>query len=212
MTRNKSEGVSLAAIVAKETTHGKWSGSGGGIGFGTGGIGLFVGGMSGTKTDQSIRAKELKGPDKPSFNWWYIYAPAFALIFAAIVTSVGSQVVTSIPMSGSVSNPVLENVEGSFADMAKFVGYVIGPLLIVCSAIYVLFFSGERSKEANARFDREGALFEIKKTVYLRLRYVEADHVVFDPDTGEEVPAERDKISALLERLATKEAQQGEVE
>lgn len=209
--RDKSDGVSLAAIVAKETTHGKWSGNGGGIGFGTGGIGLFVGGMSGRKTDQTERAKELKGPEKPSFNWWYIYAPAFALIFAAIVVSVGSQIVSSIPVSGPLSNPGLENIEGSFAAMVKFAGYVVGPLLIVGSAVYMLFLSGERRKEANARFDREGALFGIKKTVYLRLRYVEADHVVFDPNTGEEVPAEQDKISALLERLATNEAQQGKV-
>lgn len=36
----------LAAIVAKETITGKWSGTGGGLGLGTGGLGLFVGGAA----------------------------------------------------------------------------------------------------------------------------------------------------------------------
>lgn len=55
--RNANEGISLAAIVAKETTTGKWNGTGGGIGLGTGGIGLFIGGVSGSKQEQTQRAK-----------------------------------------------------------------------------------------------------------------------------------------------------------
>lgn len=52
--RNANEGISLAAIVAKETTTGKWNGTGGGIGLGTGGIGLFIGGVSGSKSQKEI--------------------------------------------------------------------------------------------------------------------------------------------------------------
>lgn len=74
--RNAKEGVALAAIVAKETTEGKWSGTGGGLGFGTGGLGLFVGGMSGTKREQSQRAKEFEAPPKASFNQTDAAGPA----------------------------------------------------------------------------------------------------------------------------------------
>ena len=69
--RNANEGISLAAIVAKETTTGKWNGTGGGIGLGTGGIGLFIGGVSGSI--QSIKC--IRFDNKSSRFWraiWFI--------------------------------------------------------------------------------------------------------------------------------------------
>ncbi|EEJ6365856.1 hypothetical protein K9T87_02140 [Escherichia coli] len=45
----------------------------------------------------------------------------------------------------------------------------------------------------------------IKEGIYYRLRYVEDDHVVFDPKTGREVPAERNHILSLLNELASSE-------
>ncbi|MCL7172620.1 hypothetical protein [Escherichia coli] len=38
--------------------------------------------------------------------------------------------------------------------------------------------------------------------IYDRLRYVENEHIVFDPVTGREVPAERTCINELVEALA----------
>lgn len=43
---------------------------------------------------------------------------------------------------------------------------------------------------------------KLRIDVYHRLRYVESDHVVFDPITGREVPAERACINKLIEALA----------
>ncbi|MBV6339227.1 hypothetical protein KVP20_24725, partial [Klebsiella pneumoniae] len=42
---------------------------------------------------------------------------------------------------------------------------------------------------------------KLRIDVYRRLRYVESDHVVFDPITGREVPAERTCINKLIEAL-----------
>ncbi|WP_272668123.1 hypothetical protein [Providencia sp. PROV117] len=55
---------------------------------------------------------------------------------------------------------------------------------IVCTAVYGIYFSENRNKEIeeeNARLIRE---YELKKAIYYRLRFVEADFVVFDPVTG----------------------------
>lgn len=66
--RNANEGISLAAIVAKETTTGKWNGTGGGIGLGTGGIGLFIGGVSGSKQEQTQRANKSRHKGQKTLN------------------------------------------------------------------------------------------------------------------------------------------------
>ncbi|PZT57943.1 hypothetical protein DNQ57_27115, partial [Escherichia coli] len=71
--RNANEGISLAAIVAKETTTGKWNGTGGGIGLGTGGIGLFIGGVSGSKQEQTQRAKNFESPKEEEYSLLNVY-------------------------------------------------------------------------------------------------------------------------------------------
>lgn len=44
--------------------------------------------------------------------------------------------------------------------------------------------------------------FGIRGVNKYRLRYVENEHIVFDPVTGREVPAERTCINELVEALA----------
>ncbi|MGS0550496.1 hypothetical protein [Xanthomonas oryzae] len=39
--------------------------------------------------------------------------------------------------------------------------------------------------------------------VYQRLRYIEADHIVFHPDTMKEVPATAAEIKKLMQELAS---------
>ncbi|ECI5052741.1 hypothetical protein EY329_03035 [Shigella sonnei] len=68
--------------------------------------------------------------------------------------------------------------------------------------IWFLFFSSKREKEELTRVEHEAAKTKLRIDVYHRLRYVESDHVVFDPVTGREVPAERTCINELVEALA----------
>lgn len=138
--RKANEGVSLAAIVAKETTTGKWSGLGTGIGLGTGGIGLFIGGMAGSKQEQTQRAKNFESP-KPKeeeYSLLNVYSPIIKVL-------------------------VLEEL---------------------------------------SRVEREAAKTKLRIDVYNRLRYVESDHIVFDPLTGHEVLAEPLYITKLIDELA----------
>ncbi|HHM6473255.1 TPA: hypothetical protein ACRNL1_005379 [Pseudomonas aeruginosa] len=206
--RNANEGVALAAIVAKETTEGTWRGSGGGLGFGTGGLGLFVGGMSGTKREQSQRAKEFEAPPKASFNMLYVFGPLLGLMFIGVMFGVAAPMLDFISAgSPEPSGP------GGLAAAQRQLGEVVGmlgkfvPILVVIGcAAYFIFGRGKREEEETARYEAAKARDAIREAVYYRLRYVERDHVVFDPVTGAEAPAAREAILALIEQIAEGEA------
>ncbi|EDL4521518.1 hypothetical protein CTQ51_13455 [Salmonella enterica subsp. enterica serovar Infantis] len=205
--RDPKEGVALAAIVAKETTEGKWSGTGGGLGFGTGGLGLFVGGMSGTKREQSQRAKDFEAPPKASFNWLYVFGPFIALLVVALLFKFGASFSefmsdTAPSHSGSLSGP-----QANLGEFVSVLGTWVPVLVILAAVVWFFFGRASREREEQARFKRAEAADKAKGVIYHRLRYVEADHVVFDPKTGKEVPAERDHILSLLSQLASEERQ-----
>lgn len=88
------------------------------------------------------------------------------------------------------------------AEMVSILGTVVPFLVIIIAMIWFLFFSSKREKEELTRVEREAAKTKLRIDVYHRLRYVESDHVVFDPITGREVPAERACINKLIEALA----------
>ncbi|HBP6267185.1 TPA: hypothetical protein L6A43_29630 [Pseudomonas aeruginosa] len=89
--------------------------------------------------------------------------------------------------------------------MASVLGQFVPLLCIVGAALWFIFGRSRREDEENARFKAAEAADRIKEGIYYRLRYVEDDHVVFDPKTGREVPAERNHILSLLNELASSE-------
>ncbi|EBW4585633.1 hypothetical protein DPK58_25820, partial [Salmonella enterica subsp. enterica serovar Typhimurium] len=150
--RNAKEGVALAAIVAKETTEGKWSGTGGGLGFGTGGLGLFVGGMSGTKREQSQRAKEFEAPPKASFNWLYVFAPLILLLVVAAMFGFGSSFVQFMADGQPAATGSLGRAQEGLDQMVSVLGQFVPLLAIVGAALWFIFGRSRREDEENARF------------------------------------------------------------
>ncbi|EIK0878092.1 hypothetical protein LJT71_004408 [Escherichia coli] len=208
--RKANEGVSLAAIVAKETTTGKWSGLGTGIGLDTGGIGLFIGGMAGSKQEQTQRAKNFESP-KPKeeeYSLLNVYSPIIKVLVLGVIFGFSARFFTFLSDTNSgFDEPVtaatdtgkiqtfLNGVVGGMADIAPF-------LAIIIAFIWFLFFSSEREQEELSRVEREAAKTKLRIDVYNRLRYVESDHIVFDPLTGREVLAEPLYITKLIDELA----------
>ncbi|EPN9162975.1 hypothetical protein ACT4EA_004171 [Escherichia coli] len=206
--RNPNDGITLAAIVAKETTTGEWSGTGSGIGFGTGGMGFLVGDMSGTSRDQTQRAKEFEGPQETSYSLLNVYGPMIVLIAVGMGAGFAAKVVSSLD---DVSPSSSSGIEGPLGDLPSLLGLLVDfigtavPVLAFLAAIgWFVFCSYGRHKEESERVEREEAKTKARKKVYNRLRYVENDHIVFDPESLEEVPAEREAIAALITRLANK--------
>lgn len=219
--RNANEGISLAAIVAKETTTGKWNGTGGGIGLGTGGIGLFIGGVSGSKQEQTQRAKNFESPKEEEYCLLNVYGSIIKVLVFGVLFGLSARLFTSLSNTGSdFSEPVttttatgkIQSILDGMAEMVSILGTVvpflviilgtvIPFLVIIIAMIWFLFFSSKREKEELTRVEREAAKTKLRIDVYRRLRYVESDHVVFDPITGREVPAERACINKLIEAL-----------
>ncbi|EGH5303900.1 hypothetical protein IEL76_004169 [Salmonella enterica] len=164
--RNANEGISLAAIVAKETTTGKWNGTGGGIGLGTGGIGLFIGGVSGSKQEQTQRAKNFESPKEEEYSLLNVYGSIIKILVFGVLFGLSSRLFTFLSDTGSdFAEPVttttatgkIQSILGGMAEMVSILGTVVPFLVII--------------------------------------------HVVFDPITGREVPAERACINKLIEAL-----------
>ncbi len=208
--RKANEGVSLAAIVAKETTTGKWSGLGTGIGLGTGGIGLFIGGMAGSKQEQTQRAKNFESP-KPKeeeYSLLNVYSPIIKVLVLGVIYGFSARFFTFLSDTNSgFDEPVTAATDTgkiqTFLDVVVGGMAVIAPFLaIIIAFIWFLFFSSEREKEELTRVEREAAKTKLRIDVYNRLRYVENDHVVFDPLTGREVSAEPLYITKLIDELA----------
>ncbi|EFK7656191.1 hypothetical protein AS896_005167, partial [Escherichia coli] len=99
--RNANEGISLAAIVAKETTTGKWNGTGGGIGLGTGGIGLFIGGVSGSKQEQTQRAKNFESPKEEEYSLLNVYGSIIKVLVFGVLFGLSARLFTSLSNTGS---------------------------------------------------------------------------------------------------------------
>lgn len=176
-----TDGVSLASIVAKGTQNNNWNGAGVGVGSG----GLVVGGAAGQSISRSELAKNLdvleKAPKLRPADYNVLAIPMFFIMLLFMVM------------------PVM-NIE-KYQMIATITLIILG---IVCTAVYGIFFSGSRNKEIeeeNARLTRE---YELKKAIYYRLRFVEADFVVFDPVTGYWSYAEKTKLISLITRIKTK--------
>jgi len=209
--RNPTDGIALAAIVAKETTNGEWSGTGGGIGLGTGGMGFFVGGMSGTRSDQTQRAKEFKGPQEKGYSFFNVHGPALRIIAFGVLCGLfakGALIMgEGVPETNNSANGPIPDASALFSGFLEFVATFVPLLACLIVAIWFVFFSSGRHKAEVDRVKREEAKINIKKKIYYRLRYVENDHIVFDPESSEEVPAEPEAIAALITRLANQSSE-----
>lgn len=202
--RNPQDGVSLAAIVAKETTNGAWSGSGGGIGLGSGGPGVFIGGMAGTKHEQTQRATEFSAPEKPEFSLVAIFRPAIAFIIVALLSTCAMQMADSpnedVPATNGDAG--LANLVHALGDLIMFAPVIC----VVGLVIWFVFFFNNSMNDETKRYDSSLLKYEIREKIYYRLRYIESEHVVFDPVTMEEAQAHQIAIKMLINRISQSES------
>jgi len=194
--RNPTDGIAIASIVAKGTIEGEWDGTGGGVGYGTGGLGLFVGGMSGSKTQQSLLAKELEMPDSiraGSFSMAWLLL--LALMIVAATAFLGFGFVFLDPFISNNNKTVGFPFSFFAGEMSAWaMKGMLGFVFLV--AVFKLMKSPSKSeKEEDER--REKAKAKMRK-IYHRLRYVEKDHIVFDPKSGMELPATEENVRTLL--------------
>lgn len=193
-----ARGTSLGAIVAKETSSGRFTGSASGIGVGTGGIGVGVGSVSGTSTNTSYRAAQFSAPETRAKD------PATRAFFSGIVMLLGAAIAYRVvppmlTMSGQNSIGTSVIPEG-FADIAA----IALALVMVAMAIWTFFRAlsmGDNSAEMKV-YNRDAAVDQASSGIHQRLRYCDSDHLVFDPVSGQSCVGEEHYIHQLAYSIA----------
>ncbi len=203
--RQASDGIPIAAIVARETTDKTWQGTGSGIGFGTGGLGLMFGGVTGATTEQSNRARGFTLPDVARERWFWALGPIIGVVVAVGMTSVIVDMMPSIIGDGGDVPPVFARL----LNILPTIVHVLGVLGVVGIGVVLMLDLNPRVRHERERVDRDTVAHRQMQKVHARLRYVEADHVIFDPVTGQEVPANNTDMISLVETLASRESPQG---
>ncbi|MDR0275536.1 MAG: hypothetical protein LBI48_09410 [Burkholderiaceae bacterium] len=209
--RKQTEGVPIAAIRVAEITNGEWRGTGGGIGFGAGGIGLFGGGAGGTMHQETERAKEFKPPKKATRDWFRMMLPLIVIgLFAFIIGDQSRFGKILVGMTeGDPAVPATEFATnlGRFASELFNIEWYL-PLLAIPAAVYWLLFQlPKRLEEEDKRLAKAQPGDATREAIYQRLRYVEADNVVFDPISGREVSATNEAIMELINVLIGEQPQ-----
>ena len=189
-----NHGVALGSIVGRETVDGTFSGSGTGVGLGTGGIGLFVGGVSGTTHQATARAQALRPPERPSFNWALVIGPILLAIFAFA----GAEIVPDFMHSLADGQSAAPGTIGGAADQLLSVVAPIGVIAALLIACLTVFNSRTRYGVAQREYAAADRADVARRDIYQRLRYCETDHLVFDPLTGTSCPATHENILALI--------------
>lgn len=189
-----THGVALGSIVGRETVDGTFSGSGTGVGLGTGGLGLFVGGISGTTHQATARAQALRPPERPSFNWALVIGPILLAIFAFAGAEIVPDFMHSLADGQSAAPGTIGGAADQLLSVVAPIG-VIAALLIVCLTV---FNSRTRYGVAQREYAAADRADVARRDIYQRLRYCETDHLVFDPLTGTACPATHENILALI--------------
>ena len=202
--RLASDGIPIAAIVARETTDKAWQGTGSGIGFGTGGLGLMFGGVAGATTEQSNRARGFTLPDVADFRLSRTLGPFFNAIIGIGMISVGTELVPNIIMDGGDVPPAFARL----LDILPTIVHVLVPLAVLGVGLAFMLDLNPGARQERERVARDTEAHQGMQKVHARLRYVEADHVIFDPVTGQEVPANHSDMMRLVETLASRESPQ----
>ncbi|HCH7782774.1 TPA: hypothetical protein NNM78_002213 [Pseudomonas aeruginosa] len=203
---------SVAAIRARETVTGSWSGSGGGLSVGADSIGLMAGGASGSTKSMTERAKAFVPPlarasDGVTKAILLVSGGVALMFFAYLGTSILGNIndlqegITYygtegyVGRGGSVSQ-LAHRLDG-FESYAGFV-VIFAALCSLYSSI-----SNSRSEEGRKAYLRAKRLDRERVRVYQQLRYCEADHVAFDPVSGKSAPAEAASVQRLIDSVAS---------
>ena len=189
-----NHGVALGSIVGRETVDGTFSGSATGVGLGTGGLGLFVGGVSGTPHQATARAQALRPPERPSFNWAFVIGPIVLAIFAFA----GAEIIPDFLHSFADGQSAAPGTIGGGADQMLSVVAPIGVIAALAMVGLTVFSSRTRYDVAQREYAVADRADVAQRDVYQRLRYCETDHLVFDPLTGTSCPATHENVLALI--------------
>lgn len=189
--RDKSSGVSLAAIVSKETTETAWNGSGVGIGLTTAGIAPMLGFADGSSYSQTKRARDFAEPVKEDANLLETFKTPLMIFGVGCVFNFMPYMMNLVIGSPAPNAPY----QDALMTFLQWSGAILA--VVALGAATYICISGRTEVGED---EREKA-YALKNHIYNRLRYIEADHVIFDPVSNHEAPANKAGLAMLLQQV-----------
>ncbi|EMQ6977559.1 hypothetical protein RIM13_004973 [Klebsiella pneumoniae] len=190
-----TDGIPLHSLYLKETSTTERSGSVLGGGISGDSVILGGGGYAGSEMQKTTRSTVFAPPDEvtaePDNTKMVLRISCFiGVMFLLIIITLFSNAVVDI-FDVNVSKTM-----SSFLEHAPF--FIIG-LSVIC-AFFVIGMTDHDYTPVLEEHKRN----EARLSVYHRLRYVEADNIVFDPQSMKGCYAERKFIASLVESCITK--------
>ena len=187
-----TEGVSISGLYLRETTTTQKSGTLLGGGLSQSGVVLGGGGYSGSETNQTKRSAIFAPPQDKTAE------PDISRMHELLMYLAVGFIVLNILTYGAYGVFILTGFElpKTAVDLfeSSFYFYMIIGIL---AALYIMLIAPRDYSPVHM----ENRKNELRKEVYLRLRYVDADGIVFGPVTLKGCHADRDYISSLIESI-----------
>ena len=185
-----TDGVSISGLYLRETTTTQKSGALLGGGLSQSGVVLGGGGYSGSETNQTGRSAIFAPPQgktaEPDISRMHELLMYLAVGFIALnILTYGAYGVL-ILTDFELSKTAVELFESSF-----YFYMIIG----IVAALCIMLIAPRDYSPVHMENRRN----ELRKDVYLRLRYVDTDNIVFDPVTLTGCHADRVYIYSLIE-------------
>lgn len=187
-----TEGVSISGLYLRETTTTQKSGTLLGGGLSQSGVVLGGGGYSGSETNQTVRSVIFAPPQGKTAE------PDLSRMHELLMYLVVGFIALNIFTYGAYGIFMLTGFELSKTAVDLFESSFYFYMTIGIVAALCIMLMAPRDYSPVLMENRKN---ELRKEVYLRLRYVDSDNLVFDPVTLMGCHADRDYISSLIENI-----------
>ena len=152
---------------------------------------MFSASMSGESSSQTRRAAQFSAPESSGQESFYANSPIMIVAF----------VVGFMVLFGFMATAYKEGATDRLV-----LGGIIGVLVVIAFIGFLATLKSETHAETERNASNK-AYDARRAQIYNRLRYVEKDHIVFDPESGFETTAQRPHIHALIDTVLSHSAQ-----
>lgn len=194
-----ARGLSLGGIVARETVSGEFSGSMSGVGLSSEGISVNGGSVHGGSTSTSHRALQFAPPSpmarRPSDDKFIIALIMFFMGLAMLI--LGDSIFDTLGLSSS-------DFKEEFYGITSYLPKIVGCVVSIAGLFHMISSTNNKPDPAvQAAYQKAVEVDNKVAEIHARLRYCEADHLVFDPVSKSSSHAEAADIHKMLRILAS---------
>lgn len=200
----QAHGYALGGIVARETSTGEFSGSTSSIGANHDGLTFSTGSIHGSSSSTSLLAQQLACPGPIAVEPGNPYVMTMMMSFFMVISGYMLPLVVEVLGEGGVSTDGL--LGSSISSLDSLVS--IAPSIVMALGFTSLGWSAFKaithstSQEDTEEYNNQLKIDEAVGSIYARLRYCAADHIVFDTTTGKSCQPDAEGLRRMIFAIA----------